>query len=175
MNWSTNNDIDLWLKLPNNSKVGYSCRDVPPAHLDVDVVAWRRYEREGYTPTYDEMAGDNYNEFGEYQEEHVQAYEEFIIKDNEEIITIRNILEGEYVVNAHYYADRGYGTEPIKVQILVQDIQNKRVLYSGHKIISNPREETHFVKFTVTDEGGGKYSVDRVFTDRPTYFLGSSK
>jgi len=146
MRWKANNDMDLWLKLPDGRHVGYNKRDEPPAHLDVDVVNWRKY--------------------------HNPDGSEYVIKDNEEIITIRSILEGEYIVNVHYFnpqqVEPGTDTE---VEILIQDVKKKNMLYAGKQIISVPRSETHFVKFTVEKRGKG-YTVNQVRTNRPEYFVG---
>lgn len=177
MRWKTDNDMDLHLRLPDNRRVFYANRDQPPAHLDVDVVAWRRYRREGYSPdtshesSYDEFGYENHD-YGEYEQEHRAQDGEYIIKLNEEIITIRDVLEGEYVVNVHYFNDRGYGNQPIEVEVVVQDIKNKRMIYADKKVISIPRSETHFVKFTVVSDKKGKYSITEVYSDRPTYFIG---
>lgn len=180
MRWKTNNDMDLHLRLPDDRRIFYANRDQPPAHLDVDVVAWRRYQREGYSPdmSHDHYYGDhNYDEgdYGEYEQEHEDQEGEYIIKLNEEIITIRDVLAGEYVVNVHYFSDRGYGDQPIEVEIVVQDVKNKNMIYADKKIINIPRSETYFVKFTVVDEGKGKYKVKEVYSDRPTYFIGKKK
>lgn len=185
MRWKTNNDMDLHLKLPDDRRVFYANRDQPPAHLDVDVVAWRRYQREGYSPdmSHDEYydgheGGYNYDynqhDYGEYEAEHQPQEEEYIIKLNEEIITIRDVLEGEYVVNVHYFNDRGYGDQPIEVEIVVQDVKNKKMLYAGKKVINAPRSETYFVRFTVVETKTG-YKVEEVYSDRPTYFIGKKK
>lgn len=181
MRWHTNNDMDLHLKLPDDRRVFYANRDNPPAHLDVDVVAWRRYQRDGYSPDmshdeyYDEEMGYEGYDYGEYEQEHEAQDEEYVIKLNEEIITIRDVLAGEYVVNVHYFSDRGYGNQPIEVEVVVQDVQNKRMIYAGKKVITDPRSETYFVKFTIVDQGKGKYKIEEIYDDRPTYFIGKKE
>ena len=190
MRWKTNNDMDLHLKLPDDRRIFYANRDQPPAHLDVDVVAWRRYQRDGYSP---DMSHEGYydgeydgSDFGEYNEEHEAEENEYIIKLNEEIITIRDVLAGEYVVNVHYFSDRGYGDEPIEVEIVVQDVKNQKMIYAGKKVINTSRSETFFVRFTVIDQTeksslssrvgiGDKYKIEEVYPDRPTYFIGKKK
>lgn len=169
MRWETNNDMDLHLKLPDGRRIFYANRDEPPAHLDVDVVAWRRYHREGYNS--DMSHEDYYDDYGEYAEEHAPQEDEYVIKLNEEIITIRNVLAGEYVVNVHYFSDRGYGTKPIEVEIVVQDVKNKRIIYADKKTIRMPRSETYFVRFSVAEQKSG-YTIKEIYTDRPTYFIG---
>lgn len=148
MRWPTDNDIDLWLRLPDGRRVGYSSRDKPPAHLDVDVVSWRRYRDE--------------------------TGEEHAIVPNEEIITIRDVYEGEYTVNVHYFNSGSLKAgDPVEVQITVQDVRAGVIIFTGSKMISTPREETHFVKFSVrkTPNAGAGYIVEDVYTDRPAFFL----
>lgn len=172
MRWETDNDMDLHLKLPDGRKIFYANRDEPPAHLDVDVVAWRRYRREGYSS---DMSHDDYydgHDFGEYEEEHTPQADEYVIKLNEEIITIRDVLAGEYVVNVHYFSERGYGTKPIEVEIVVQDIKNRRIIYADKKKIRMPRSETHFVRFSVVEQKSNGYTIKEIYVDRPTYFIG---
>jgi len=150
MRWKSDNDMDLWLRLPDGRQVGYNKRDEPPAHLDVDVVSWRKY----------------------YQQDGM----EYIIEDNEEIVTIRSVLEGEYAVNVHYYSCQSVkeGT-PTEVEIMVQDVKNKSIVYVGKHSITDVRSETHFVKFSVVAGKKGSYYVKKVYTDRPTYFVGKGK
>lgn len=153
MRWKANNDMDLHLKLPDDRRVWYANRDEPPAHLDVDVVAWRSYsQRDGTTYT---------------------------IELNEEIITIRDVLEGEYVVNVHYYSAKQVPSdEDVEVEIVVQDVKNKRVIYADKKLINMMQRETHFVRFTVESAPETaylgqepRYLIRDVFTDRPLYYI----
>lgn len=144
--WDLNCDVDLWLLLPDGRKVFFGNRDEPPAHLDVDVVAWRYYR----------------SSTGELR----------IIKNNEEIITIRSILEGEYAVNAHFYSPRG--EERVTVDVLVQDAKNRNTIYSGTKELTRQQTEQHFVRFKVRRiDGGESYAVTDIYEDRPLFFVGN--
>lgn len=150
MRWNTDNDMDLWLRLPDGRHVGYNNRDEPPAHLDVDVVAWRKYRRPDNT--------------------------EYTIENNEEIITIRDTLEGEYVVNVHYYsAHRIDPMQPIEVEIMVQDVENGKIVYADSKKINMTQKETNFLRFSVERyrvNGIEKYRIVKIYTDRPMFFVG---
>jgi hypothetical protein len=149
MRWQDDCDVDLWIQLPDGRRVWYSNRDEPPAHLDVDVVSWRKYNQE--------------------------TGEQHIIKDNEEVITIRGVLRGEYIVNAHLY--RG-GIEPIDVIILVQDVKNRTVIYTGTKKVSLGEREVNFVRFTVDSlehQKKGEFHIKDVYIDRPVYIVGNPK
>jgi len=152
MCWKTDNDIDLWLQLPDERAIWYQNRDEPPAHLDVDVVRWRSY--------YD------------------QNDSEYVIESNEEIITIRGILEGEYVVNVFYYDCGVYDDEPIEIELIVQDVVNGNIIYAGTKKVSISGDETHFVRFTVESYesyGETKYRIKKVYDDRPVFFIKKRK
>lgn len=156
MRWHTDNDMDLHLLLPDGRGVWYSNRDEPPAHLDVDVVEWRRYIRPNG--------------------------QEYVIENNEEIITIRGVFPGEYAVNVHYYNNQRVDEkEEIEVEVLVEDVKNRNVIYAGTKVLSLKEREVHFVKFTVTEKdlvdqnGERRYSVENIYTDRPVFFVGKAK
>lgn len=179
MRWTADIDIDLWLMLPDGRKIWYHNRDEPPAHLDLDVTHYRRYHR----------SDDTW----------------YVSKVNEEIITIRGIMPGEYVVNAHrfnYYIhgdDREYDDSgiisedpqsentpaPVVVEIIVQDVQNKKIVYAGIKELSVQEREVHFVRFTVEEYMSHssrrgvttsikKHRTKEVYTDRPVYILESA-
>jgi hypothetical protein len=148
MSWKMDNDVDLWLQLPDGRCVGYNNRDEPPAHLDVDVVRWRRYKDDtGY---------------------------EYIIENSQEVITIRDILEGEYVVNIHYYGAHSVPPEqPVEVSLLIQDVKNRKVIYAGTKLLHYVQTELHFARFIVGSRKSGKtkYSITNVYDNRPSYFV----
>ena len=187
MRWKTNNDIDLWLKLPDGRKVWYSNRDEPPAHLDVDVVAWRHYSRNGNGAMYDNYNGSNGRGSNNGRSDYPipsspssDVGNDYIIETNEEIMTIRDVLDGEYAINAHYYSARDIDPNlPIEVEIIVQDVKNSKILYAGTKSLNMMQKEVHFVRFSVKSNGKSNgietYSIEGIYTDRPTYFVGNSK
>ncbi|MCK5600456.1 hypothetical protein KAR91_01215 [Candidatus Pacearchaeota archaeon] len=143
MRWKIDCDIDLWLRLPDGRKVYYSNRDEPPAHLDVDVVRWRTFQIPG-------------------------SSEPYIIEDNEEIITIRSIMTGEYAVNAHLFHSEYAGE--VEVEVLVQDVKHLSVIYAGTKKLSKLLQQEHFVRFTVNNLGHEDYSISDVHMNRPLFF-----
>jgi hypothetical protein len=81
MVWPDGNldDIDLWLLLPDGQKVGFNRKDVGLATLDRD-------DRGAYGDTY------------------WDGTERKLIRTNREVVAVRAIAPGRYVVNAHYYA-----------------------------------------------------------------------
>jgi hypothetical protein len=96
-------DVDLWLLLPDGQKVGFMRKDTGIATLDRD-------DRGAY--------GDTYWE----------GTERKLIRSNREVIAVRGIQPGAYVVNVHYYgrfneAHIGFADEwrrpdvPVKVRL----------------------------------------------------------
>ena len=141
MAWSTDVDIDLHVQLPDKRKVWFSSREAPPVHLDVDVVGWRHYE----------------DDFGSE-----------LLKDNEEIVSIREIVSGEYLVSAHYFSHHNIPTE---VTITIQNVKLGTVVLSETKTVQNPGIETHFCRFTLTRTDTG-FKIEDVSTNNPAYFIG---
>lgn len=146
MDWDANVDMDLWLLMPDQKKVGYPCREVPPAHLDIDVTCWRSYR----------------NPDGE----------DVLLKHNQEIIAIKGIEPGTYVVNTFEFSS--IIKEPLDVTVSVFDVKNKKVIYTGTKTIKFGREEATFVKFDVEAHSESRhmyYSVTNVDTETQTKFV----
>jgi hypothetical protein len=85
MTWPDGNfdDLDLWLLLPNGTRVGFNNKDVGVATLDRD-------DRGAYGDTYPDWAGGTVPK---------------LIRVNKEVIAIRANLPGNYAVNVHYYND----------------------------------------------------------------------
>lgn len=149
MRWTENVDMDLWIELPDGRRVWYANRDEPPAHLDLDVVCFRSY----YSPE-----GEHY-----------------LIDLNEEVVSIRDVIEGEFSVSAHYFSHRGH-EDPVDVEIVVYDVKNRRTIYAGSKQVATIEPEVPFVSFSVRRSkaisASSGYVVENVYTDRPKYIVG---
>ena len=91
---------------------------------------------------------------------------------NREVVTIRGIIPGEYIINAHYYSARnwtGQGTfrntadivsktrKPIKKQLTVKIELHKvdpyKIWWIGEKTFTHKGQEETFVRFTIDQEG----------------------
>ena len=91
---------------------------------------------------------------------------------NREVVTIRGIIPGEYIINAHYYSSRnwtGRGTfrntadivsktrKPIKKQLTVKIELHKvdpyKIWWIGEKTFTHKGQEETFVRFTIDQEG----------------------
>lgn len=143
MTWEEDNDIDIWLQLPTNERLFYGRREAGPAHLDLDVVAVRKY-----------IAPDG------------TVYE---VRPNQEIVTIRGFsLEGLHTLNAHFF---GGVNVPTTVQVTVTDVKMKRVVWAGTKELSAVGTEVHFVQLDIEKRRKGSgYNVE-VVDGPPVYFI----
>jgi len=92
-NSKSNDDVDSWLQLPTGEIIYFQNKMTPAAHLDRDDLGHS-------TDTITHRNGD--------QE---------IIFINQEILTIRGIIEGEWTLNVHMYSKRTKGVASIVVTI----------------------------------------------------------
>ena len=90
---------------------------------------------------------------------------EKIVKINREVVTIRGIVPGEYIVNVHYYSDysehanvtRG-PMSPLEVKVTVYKVNPYSEVWQGTKTFTRKGQEETFVRFTMDKDGGVKPS-----------------
>ena len=91
------------------------------------------------------------------------------VKINREVITIRGIIAGEYIINAHYYSERDYsnidnrvemGSMPRKtkskeltVKIELHKVNPYTILWAGEKKFLGKGQEETFVRFRLDKDG----------------------
>lgn len=132
-------DVDLWLLLPTGAKVGYSNKDFENAALDRD-------DRGAHGDT---MWKDS------------DMAEKILIKRNEEIITIRAIVPGRYVIAGHLFGVydhvdgfKGGSAPPYEVQLKVLKLNPKVETIATSKItLEQLTQQSAFVAFTLQQDG----------------------
>jgi len=91
------------------------------------------------------------------------------VKINREVITIRGIIAGEYIINAHYYSERDYsnidnrvemGSMPRKtkskevtVKVELHKVNPYTILWVGEKKFRGKGQEETFVRFRLDKDG----------------------
>ena len=88
-----------------------------------------------------------------------------IVEINREVVTIRGIVSGEHIVNAHYYSTHTYDSSeppPLYVNIRVHKVNPYSVVWEGTKLFSKKGQEFTFLRFTVENDG-------RVINDKIRY------
>jgi len=141
MSWpnDSQDDIDLYLKDPAGNIVYFRQKDKGLTNLDRD-------------------------DLGTSNDTVMTPTGKKIFRINEEHITIRETIEGQYIVNAHWYAQsklsRNFSTgeeytqnDSIEVTIKVEKLNPYSLVYVGTKILSYQGDEKTFVRFTLDLDG----------------------
>ncbi|MEZ5644028.1 MAG: hypothetical protein R3E94_00225 [Burkholderiaceae bacterium] len=129
VSWPDNNpnDVDTWVMEPGGKILWFRQRDAGMLHLDRD----------------DRGAKNNSVLVNG------KAYTSPI---RQEIVTLRGIVPGEYIVNAHYY-DSG-DQQPVDVSVTVVKVNPQaEIVFTGTQQIPRKGDERTLVRFTL-DEGG---------------------
>ena len=136
------NDLDLWLQGPSGERVWFRNREADLMHLD-------RYDRGNSNNTI--MVNGN----------------KVVNPLRQEVVTIRSIVPGEYVINAHYYETKDIDAsdpkagQPVLATLSVIKVNPKaEVVFYGQSTLQARGKEVTMARFTVTPEGG----VDNVNT-----------
>ena len=134
MEWDSEatDDIDLHVQDPLGGLVNYRAPRVNYSHLDKDDLGSRNDTTvlaDGTTTT---------------------------IKINREVVTIRGIIPGEWIVNSHYYSpynnflNKDYS---ITVRVELHRVTPYKILWVGDKTFTRRGQEETFIRFTIDKEG----------------------
>jgi hypothetical protein len=138
INWPTDSpsDIDLWMRDPLGNYVGFKSKDVGLMSLSRDDLG---------------TANDTvYDPNGK----------QITVFRNEEMVTIRGIVPGEYIVNVHYYGqkvaverlgEKNYTPMPVQVQI--EKINPYNVVFADTVELQRKGHEVTVIRFTVDEKG----------------------
>ena len=118
-------DIDLWVQDPIGETVSYLQKEASWLHLDRD-------------------------DRGEVNDTIVVDGREVVYPINQEVVTIRGIIPGEYIVNLYYY--RADSTNPVETLVKVEKV--------------NPTLKTVFVKKLTLDQQDDEQTVVRFVLDQ---------
>ena len=124
-------DIDLWMQDPLKNIAGFPNREAGFLHLDRDDLG---------------VANDVITlENGEFMR----------LEQNREIMTIRGIVPGEYIVNSHFYSAKAspYNVTKTDVKYSVIKINPYREIDIGMVTLDKPGAEATMLRFTVDKNG----------------------
>ena len=153
-------DLDLYVQDPTNDKVSFRLPIVNFMHLDKDDLGKRNdtiTNADGTTST---------------------------VQINREVVTIRGIMAGEYIVNAHYYSTRIYTGSQIDpdqrqvnftnkpkkdltVKIELHKVTPYSILWAGEKKFTHRGQEETFLRFRLDTDG----NIIPPFTFEPKEFV----
>ena len=88
---------------------------------------------------------------------------------NREVVTIRGISPGEFIINAHYYSTRDYSGRPVEfgetkisankpkknltVKVELHKVTPYTILWTGEKQFTQKGQEETFLRFRIDDKG----------------------
>ena len=120
-------DIDLYVEDPNGGVVWYHVKEAGLMHLDRD-------DRGNYRDTIT-VDGEKINN-----------------PLNQETVSLRGIIPGEFVVNIHHYLANGTGDVPVEVKVEKLNPEVTLVFYTTLQLDHKGQELTA-VRFTLDDDG----------------------
>ena len=151
MEWNHDqpDDIDLYVQDPTQAKVHFRLPIVNFMYLDKDDLGFA-------------------NDVVKYKDGTTKK-----VNINREVVTIRGIIAGEYVINAHYYSSREWTRigqlntnvdvaasekvenkkKPLTVKIELHKVNPYTILWVGEKTFSSKGQEETFVRFTIDKDG----------------------
>lgn len=121
-------DLDIWVEDPYGDVVSYLRKDAGWLHLD----------RDDQGDVNDTIEVDG---------------REVVYPINQEIVTIRGVIEGEYVVNLYYYEKRD--AAPVEAVVRIDRVNPTLTTVFAERVTLTRRdEERTVVRFTPTRDGG---------------------
>ena len=136
--WPDNNpdDIDTWVEDPNGNVIWFRNREAGLIHLDRD-------------------------DRGIVNDTIVINGTEIQNPLNQEMVTIRGIVPGEYVVNLHYYATET--NKPVSATVKVAKVNPAlEIVYYGNTVLDEKGDEKTAVRFVI-DKSGRVDQIRHIF------------
>ena len=126
--WPDNleDDVDIYVEDPAGNLVWFKSREPGLMHLDRD-------------------------DLGKRNDEVVTAAGTILFPENREIVTLRGIVTGEYVVNVHCYFK--VAADPVPVTIQIDKINPYSVVLRETVDLANKGEEITVTRFSVNSKG----------------------
>lgn len=128
-------DIDAWVEDPNGNLIWFRNREAGLVHLDRD-------------------------DRGQINDTITVNGEEIQNPLNQEVVTIRGVVPGEFVINVHYYASESQ--QPLPVTVKVSKINPAlEIVYYGDTLLEKKGDEKTAVRFVI-DKNGAVTQVNHI-------------
>jgi len=136
MEWDNDasGDIDLYVEDPTNKQDSFRYHNHNFMHLDKD-------------------------DLGAMNDSVVNADGSIsTVKINREVVTIRGIIKGEYVINGHYYSLRSYDKikpkkPAVTVRVELHKVNPYSIMWVGEKLFNHRGQEETFLRFRLDKDG----------------------
>lgn len=118
-------DIDIWVQDPIGETVSYLRKDAGWLHLDRD-------------------------DRGEINDTIIVDGQELVYPINQEVVTIRGIIPGEYTVNLYYY--KAAQPEPVEALVKVEKVNpSLKTVYVRRLLLNRQDDEQTVVRFSLDE------------------------
>jgi hypothetical protein len=128
-------DVDTWVEDPNGNLIWFRNREAGLVHLDRD-------------------------DRGQINDTITINGEEIQNPLNQEIVTIRGVVPGEYVINVHYYATETQQALPVTVKVSKIN-PTLEIVYYGDTLLEKKGDEKTAVRFVI-DKSGSVTQVSHI-------------
>ena len=120
-------DVDIWVQDPNGEIVSYLKKDAGWLHLDRD-------------------------DQGIINDVVVINNKEVIYPINREVVTLRGIIPGEYIVNLYLYEHKS--KEPVEAKIIIEKVNpSLKLVYFNNMILETKDTELTIARFNLDAKG----------------------
>jgi hypothetical protein len=129
VDWQDNlpDDIDIWVQDPNGEIVSYLKKDAGWLHLDRD-------------------------DQGIINDVVIINNEEVIYPINREVVTLRGIIPGEYIVNLYLYEHKS--KEPVEAKIIIEKVNpSLKLVYFNNTVLETKDTELTIARFNLDSKG----------------------
>ena len=129
VDWQDNlpDDVDIWVQDPNGEIVSYLKKDAGWLHLDRD-------------------------DQGIINDVVIINNKEVIYPINKEVVTLRGIIPGEYIVNLYLYEHKS--KEPVEVKIIIEKVNpSLKLVYFNNTVLETKDTELTIARFNLDAKG----------------------
>ena len=129
VDWQDNlpDDVDIWVQDPNGEIVSYLKKDAGWLHLDRD-------------------------DQGIINDMVVINNKEVIYPINREVVTLRGIIPGEYIVNLYLYEHKS--KEPVEAKIIIEKVNpSLKLVYFNNTVLETKDTELTIARFNLDAKG----------------------
>jgi len=129
VDWQDNlpDDVDIWVQDPNGEIVSYLKKDAGWLHLDRD-------------------------DQGIINDVVVINNKEVIYPINKEVVTLRGIIPGEYIVNLYLYEHKS--KEPVEAKIIIEKVNpSLKLVYFNNTVLETKDTELTIARFNLDAKG----------------------
>lgn len=129
VDWQDNlpDDVDIWVQDPNGEIVSYLKKDAGWLHLDRD-------------------------DQGIINDVVIINNKEVIYPINREVVTLRGIIPGEYIVNLYLYEHKS--KEPVEAKIIIEKVNpSLKLVYFNDTVLETKDTELTIARFNLDAKG----------------------